>query len=273
MEYAVEVENLFFRYKEGNEALNGISFKVKPGEKVAILGENGAGKTTLLLHLNAVYLPQKGKIKIFGEEIKKGNEYKIRKTVGLVFQNPDDQVFSSTVYEDIAFGPANFGIKENELSKRVEKAMKALDIEDLKERIPYHLSFGQKKKVAIAGVLAVNPEILVLDEPMAYLDPKSKLQIKKVLEDLEHENRTLIIATHDVDFAAEWAERVIILKLGRVFAEGDPELLTKEDIIKEAGLDFPVVYKFSREIFENKSPLPYKSEDFVNLIKLLINRP
>jgi len=273
MNYAVEVENLFFQYRDGSEALKGISFKIMPGEKIAILGENGAGKTTLLLHLNGVYLPKKGRVKIFGEEVKKGNEYKIRQKVGLVFQNPDDQVFSATVYEDIAFGPVNFGLSKEEVEKRVEKAMKALKIEELKERIPQHLSYGQKKKVAIAGVIAVDPEILILDEPMAFLDPSSRRQIINILKYLEGEGRTLIIATHDVNFAADWAQKVIILKRGRVLAEGPPEILTRDEVIREADLEQPLVYRFSKEILGEGYFLPYKTKDFINLIKSLINRP
>lgn len=264
----IEVEDLFFRYRDGTEALRGLSLSIAQGSRVAILGPNGAGKSTLLLHLNGIYLPQKGKVRVLGKEISSETDRWVKGKVGLVFQDPDDQVFSSSVWEDVAFGPFNMGLSLPEVRNRVEKALCAVQMENFRDKAPYHLSYGQKKRVAIAGVLAMEPEIIILDEPMGYLDPRGKETLLSILNELNKENITVVIATHDVDLAAEWADRVVILKSGRVLAEGSVGLLTDDDMIKEADLRLPVVAQIFRRLPELRlSRLPVKVDEAVGVIR------
>jgi cobalt/nickel transport system ATP-binding protein len=250
VDYAVEIRDLAFRHKDGTVALRGVTLNIKKGSKTAILGPNGAGKTTLLLHLNGIYMPQQGTVKILGVEVNQKNEKRVRKMVGLVFQDPDDQVFSQTVWDDVAFGPANFGLPEEEIKNRVDEALRAVRMEEFAWRVPFHLSYGQRKRVAIAGVLAVKPEILVLDEPHAFLDPASKADLFGILEREHLEGRTVIVATHDVDFAYEWADEVVVIKDGAVLAGGGPEILSREEVINPSGLEFPVIVRFFQKIPE-----------------------
>lgn len=257
MDCAVEIENLFFRHKDGTQALKGVSLRIMRGRRTAILGPNGAGKSTLLLHLNGIYLPQKGRVKVLGIEVNNKNQKKLREIVGLVFQDPDDQVFCSTVWEDVAFGPLNYNLPEEEVRKRVHEAIRAVRLEGLEQKMPFHLSYGQKKRVAIAGVLALKPEIFILDEPHAFLDPSSKAELLKILDSLNGEGGSIIVATHDVNFAYEWAEDVIIMKDGIVLAHAGPDILADEKVINEAGLEYPLLvrlFKKVREIGYNKMP-------------------
>jgi cobalt/nickel transport system ATP-binding protein len=275
MDYAVEIHNLAFRHKDGTVALRGVMMKVKKGSKTAILGHNGAGKSTLLFHLNGIYLPQQGSVKILGVEVNRKNEKLVRKMVGLVFQDPDDQVFSPTVWDDVAFGPANFGLPREEIEIRVKEALRAVGMEEFADKMPFHLSYGQRKRVAIAGVLAVKPEILVLDEPHAFLDPKSKENLFDILEKENQEGRTVIIATHDVDFAYEWADEIVVMREGRVLAQGGTEVLCRGEIIKGAGLEFPKVVRFFNRIHGLKvEKAPKTIDEAAELVnKLLKNMP
>lgn len=272
MDYAVEIDDLAFRHKDGTVALKGITINIKKGSKTAILGHNGAGKSTLLLHLNGIYLPQRGRVKVLGVESNKENEKLLRKMVGLVFQDPDDQVFSPTVWDDVAFGPANLGLAKEEIELRVEEALKAVEIEEYADKMPFHLSYGQRKRVAIAGVLAMKPEILVLDEPHAFLDPKSKENLYNILEKENKEGKTVIVATHDVDFAHEWADEIIVMREGEVLSQGGTEVLCREEIIKEAGLEFPKVVRLIRKIRGLKvEKIPKTIEEAGELFNSLIN--
>jgi cobalt/nickel transport system ATP-binding protein len=257
MAACLEIEDLCFRYHDGTEALKGVSLSIQKEEKVAILGPNGAGKSTLLLHLNGIHLPQQGVVRVGGKEINSDNERQARSKVGLVFQDPDDQVFSPTVWDDVAFGPLNMGLERAEIDKRVADALQSVRMWEFRSRAPHHLSYGQKKRVAIAGVLAMDPEIIVLDEPTAFLDPSGQEDLFEILENLHREGRTIIIATHDVDMAAMWATSIIILKDDQILAQGTTELLVREDLVKAAGLRFPLV----SQVFEEAAaglgqPLP-----------------
>ncbi len=266
----IEVEDLHFRYRDGTEALRGLSLSIRKGSRVAVLGPNGAGKSTLLLHLNGIYLPARGKVRVLGREITAKTERWVKSKVGLVFQDPDDQVFSSSVWEDVSFGPLNMNLSPEEVRTRVEQALRAVQMEDHKNKAPYHLSYGQKKRVAIAGVLAMEPEIIVLDEPMGYLDPRGKDNLLAILNELHRREITIVIATHDVDLAAEWADRVIIIKNGRTLAEGDTSLLTDEELVRTADLRFPVVVEIFRRLPElNLAPLPKTIAEAVDAIKTL----
>ena len=243
----IEVADLHYEYNDGTRALQGLSFSVPEGARVTLLGPNGAGKSTLLLHLNGINTVQRGTITLMGRELTVQQAIWARSKVGLVFQDPDDQVFSATVEEDVAFGPLNMGLNRQEVETRVNEALKAVGMSHLREKAPYHLSYGQKKRVAIAGVLAMRPGVIILDEPMAYLDPRGRDDLLAILEELHRAGTTIIIATHDVDMAAEWSDQVILIKDGRTLAQGDTRLLTDPSLVREAHLHFPLVSR----IFNN----------------------
>lgn len=251
----VEIRDLSYHYPDQTLALDGVSILIEKQSRVAILGANGSGKSTLLQHLNGLLLPQRGKVSIMGLEVCKGHLTQIRKKVGIVFDNPDEQLFSASVYEDIAFGPRNLGLDEGQVKDRVEQVMKLIDIEDLGHRPPYNLSLGQKKKVAMAGVLAMEPVIMVFDEPFSGLDPYSLQQLTALLDKLYTLGHTLVITTHDVDFAYGWADECIVLNQGHVLAQGPRELLEDEVLMKKARLKLPSLYDiFSGTDFNPKSP-------------------
>ncbi|OLS41071.1 energy-coupling factor ABC transporter ATP-binding protein [Bacillus sp. MRMR6] len=246
--FAVEMNNLTYRYQNGLEALKNINIQIPAGAKVALLGPNGAGKSTLLHQLNGLKLPHEGSIKIMGKELTKKTATSIRSIVGLVFQDPDDQVFSATVWEDVEFGPRNLGMSEKEIQEVCFAALGNVGMLDHKDRAPYHLSYGQKKRVAIAGVLAMKPEVVILDEPMSYLDPSGQDDVAGVLQGLNFMGKTIILSTHDVNFAASWADMVIILKEGELLATGGIDLLVDEEIIRRAKLHLPIVARIFRMI-------------------------
>ena len=237
MREAIRVENLNYCYPNGTWALKGISFKVAEGESVAIVGPNGAGKTTLLLHLNGI-LHGEGKIFVFGEEVTKRNLLKVRQLVGLVFQDPDDQLFMPTVLEDVAFGPLNLGFSQGEAVKRAIEALEMVGMSHAINRSPHQLSFGERKRVAIATVLAMQPKILVLDEPTANLDPRSRRQLLNLLKQL---NVTKIIATHDLDAALNLCERVVVIDEGQIVVDGDAQsILSDATLMESHGLEVPL---------------------------------
>jgi cobalt/nickel transport system ATP-binding protein len=240
---------------------------------VVLLGPNGAGKSTLFLHLNGLFLPQKGKVRVLNQEITIRTEKWVKSKVGLVFQDPDDQVFSATVKEDVAFGPFNMNLPEDQVEKRVKEALQAVQMVKYGDKLPYHLSHGQKKRVAIAGVLAMQPEVILLDEPTGYLDPKSKETLLNILNNLHQQGTTIVIATHDVDLAAHWADRVIIIKEGQTLAQGDTALLTDEDLIEEANLCFPTVAQIFKQLPEIKAGyLPGNVNEAVAVLKAVLRK-
>lgn len=238
---AIEVRNLSYWYCDGTKALNKLSLAVTKQRRVALLGANGSGKTTLLHHLNGLLLPQEGTVTIMGREIHKNNLTQIRQLVGLLFDNPEDQLFSTTVTEDVAFGPRNLELDEATVAARVTEALQLAGITELADKSPYNLSLGQKKRVAIAGVLAMQPEILIFDEPFSGLDPRFARQLLFLLEKLHQQGKTILITTHDVDMAYAWAEQVTILANGQVLAAGEPELLRDKDLMAAACLDVPML--------------------------------
>jgi cobalt/nickel transport system ATP-binding protein len=236
--HRIEVEALTFRYPDGRLALDTISLHVAPNEKVALIGPNGAGKSTLLLHLNGILRGQSGEIQVSGLPLSDENLGQIRAQVGLVFQNPDDQLFSPRVYQDVAFGPLHMGLPESEVQTRVETALAAVGMSAYKDRINYHLSTGEKKRVAIASVLSMNPQILVLDEPDAGLDPRGRRNLIQLLRGLEQQ--TMLISTHDMRLANELCSRAIILDGGRVVADGlASEILHDQALMEQHGLETP----------------------------------
>jgi cobalt/nickel transport system ATP-binding protein len=220
----LSARELTFRY--GDVAgIAGLSLEVSEGRRLAIVGANGAGKTTLLLHLNGTNRPLSGTVLLRGEPVAydRAGLTALRTAVGLVFQNPDDQLFAGSVYQDVSFGPLNIGLEESVVRARVEEALEALEISHLRDRPTHMLSFGQKKRAAIAGAVAMRPDVLILDEPMAGLDPSGSWHLMGLLTRLHEAGTTLVVATHDMSLAYEWADEVAVLRDGAIVAHGDPQ--------------------------------------------------
>jgi cobalt/nickel transport system ATP-binding protein len=233
----VAVGNLSFAYPDGRLALDGVDLHVHPGERVALLGPNGAGKTTLVLHLNGILRPREGTVEIAGLPVVKGNLTEVRRRVGIVFQDPDDQVFMPTVGEDVAFGPANLGLRGADLDARVQAALAAVGMEERRDRAPHHLSFGERRLVAIATVLAMEPEILVLDEPSANLDPVGRRELAEVLRRL---GLTMLMVTHDLPYALLLCDRAVVMNRGRIAADGPiAEILSNTALMAANRLELP----------------------------------
>ena len=233
----VATSGLRFSYPDGRLALDGVDLHVHPGEQVALLGPNGAGKTTLVLHLNGILLPRQGTVHVAGIPVTKENFAEVRRRVGIVFQDPDDQVFMPTVYEDVAFGPANLGLRGAQLEARVEAALAAVGMEALRDRAPHHLSFGERRLVAIATVLAMEPEILVLDEPSANLDPAGRRELAEVLHRL---GLTMLMVTHDLPYALLLCDRAVVMNRGRIAADGPIEEVLSDTMLMAANrLELP----------------------------------
>lgn len=236
--HIVEVRDLRYTYPDGNQALQGVSFRITHGESVAVIGANGAGKSTLLLHLNGYLVPESGTVRIGDFPLTKQTLQYVRRTVGMVFQDPDDQLFMPSVYDDVAFGPLNLGFPPDEVDARVMDALATVGVTHLKDRPPYRLSGGEKRSVAIASVLSMAPSILVMDEPSSNLDPRARRKLIDLLRTFEH---TRIIATHDLDMALDLCSRTIILQHGKVLADGPtPEILQNGELLASSGLEKPL---------------------------------
>lgn len=236
MHHAIDVTDLYFSYPDGRQALNGVTLSVAPGQKTALVGPNGAGKSTLLLHLNGV-LRGEGSVHVSGLEVGDDSIGAIRAAVGLVFQDPDDQLFSPTVFDDVAFGPIHLGFAEDEVRKRVADALAVVEMQDYVNRVPFHLSIGEKKRISIATVLSMNPEILVLDEPTAGLDPRARRNLITLLRDLD---MTMLVSTHDMAMVSELFRQLVVMDGGRIVREGRTiEILADSDFLHLHGLEKP----------------------------------
>lgn len=229
MDPIIEISQLSFHYPDGKLALNEISLNVSPGEKVAIVGPNGAGKSTLLLHLNGIF-EGKGQVLINGLEVKKNNLGQIRAWVGVVFQNPDDQLFSPTVFEDVAYGPIYQGVDKQGVREKVHEALAAVHMTEYAERNPYHLSSGEKKRIAIATVLSMEPQILIFDEPTAGMDPRARRELIELLHELP---QTILIATHDLLLVEQLTPRTVLLNQGRIVADGSTAAILNDEVLLE----------------------------------------
>jgi cobalt/nickel transport system ATP-binding protein len=233
----MELRGVAFRYPDGSVGLSRVDLSVFAGERVAVLGPNGAGKTTLALHLDGLLTPSGGAVLLDGQALADVGMSRVRSAVGLVFQDPDDQLFMPTVGQDVAFGPRNFGMSPDEVRRRVDEALTAVDMADHADDYPGHLSFGQKRRVAIATVLACGPRVLVLDEPTSNLDPRARRRLAEVLDRLPV---TQIVITHDLPFAAQTCPRAVVLDAGRVVADGPTaEILSDQDFLEAHRLELP----------------------------------
>ncbi len=255
----VEVKDLCFGYDNEHTVLQNLNMQIPEGKLTAILGCNGAGKSTLFLNLNGVLRPNSGEIWIDGKrlEYSKNALLEMRKNVGIVFQDPDDQLFSADVYRDISFGPLNLGFSSDEVKKRVENAMERCDITHLRERPTHALSYGQKKRVAIAGVLAMEPNVIILDEPTAGLDPKGTAEIMSLLNDLTQDRGiSIILATHDMDIVPSYADYVYVMSDGQVKGHGTPlEIFSNDELIRTNNLRLPIIYELSQKLRSDQIPI------------------
>lgn len=271
----IEARNINFSYMDGTQAINNLSLKIPKGKKIALLGNNGAGKTTLFLHFNGVHRPQEGKIFYHGIEInyKKKQLKELRKNVGIVFQDPDNQLFSASVYQDISFGPINIGWEEGEIRKKIEEVMKRTGTWDIRDKPTHALSHGQKKRVAIAGVLAMEPEVIFLDEPTAGLDPFFAANIMTLLDQFNQEGKTVVIASHNIEEVYAWADYIFIMHKGEIISEGiSEEVFRLGDALEKANLIKPWVLEIYDSLLKkgkiaDDAPIPKTREEIIKVIK------
>jgi cobalt/nickel transport system ATP-binding protein len=273
-ELILEAVDLEYSYPDGTKALRKVNLQVQKGEKLAILGSNGAGKSTLFMQFNGIYRPNSGYIKYQEQGISYKNKalIELRKKVGIVFQDPDSQLFSASVYQDISFGPLNLGLSEEEVIERVKQALTDTETTDLEDKPTHLLSYGQKKRVSIAGVLAMEPEVIIFDEPTAGLDPRHSQEFMLLLEKLNIEGKTIILSTHDVDLAYSWSDRIAIMCRGEIMAHGEPgELFMRPENLERADLTLPWLIEMHSELVQKgwlppSTPLPKTREDLLRSI-------
>lgn len=267
-EYILEARDVEFEYPDGTKALRGLSLGIEKGKKVAVLGPNGAGKSTVFLHFNGVLRPRRGKIRFSGQDVRYNHTslMAIRKNVGIVFQDPDSQLFSASVFQEISFGPLNLGLPKEQVEKCVREAMAATGITDLEKKPTHLLSYGQKKRVSIADILAMEPSVIICDEPTAWLDPKHSQQVLELFDRINANGTTIIMSTHDVDIAYSWADYIFVIKDGAVAGEGTPEAVFEDgNLLELADLEKPWLIDVYNHLKDkgwlNGAPLPRKKEE------------
>lgn len=252
-ETLLKIQDLHYMYGNGKLALEGISVDINAGEKIAVIGSNGSGKSTFFLNINGVLMPEKGELSFRDTVVNKKNLKELRKNIGIVFQDADNQIIASTVKAEIGFGPMNLKLPKEEVSARVEEAMEYMNISELKDRPPHYLSGGEKKRVSIADIIAMKPEIIIFDEPTASLDPLNAMMLEEVLDKIGSHGKTLLISTHDVDFVYRWAERVLVFHQGKIIADGTSlEVFNDIDILKKANLRKPTMLELYEVLLEKK---------------------
>lgn len=238
----LKIEDLHYTYGNGKAALDGVNLEVHEGEKIAVVGSNGSGKSTFFLNMNGVFMADDGEITYRGTIINKKNMKELRKNIGIVFQDPDNQIIASTVKSEVAFGPMNLKISKQEVLDRVHQALGYMHLLDFQDRPPHYLSGGEKKRVSIADIIAMKPEIIIFDEPTASLDPVNSIMLEEVLDKLSLEGKTMLISTHDVDFVYRWAERVVVFSDGKIIADGTPiEIFKNQEVLEKANLKKPTM--------------------------------
>jgi len=277
----LEAREIRYRYPRGPEAIRGISFHVRRGEKVALVGPNGAGKSTLLLMFNGMIRPDSGTILIDNEPIRYDRESlrTVRKKIGFVMQNPDRQIIAPTVFQDVAFGPTNLGLGDQEVKDAVENSLRLVGLPGFDRRPPHQLSGGEKKRVAIAGVLAMDPDVLVFDEPTSGLDPSGSEDIMELLDELNQQGKTVIISTHDIELAYPWAERAILMLHGKILQEDIPDVAFGDpDLVRKAKLSMPTLLELYHELKMRGFALPDRKPrtvlDMINVMdRAFRNKP
>lgn len=270
-----DIQHLTHRYADGTVALNQVNLKIAKGKKIALLGNNGAGKSTFFQHLNGLLQPSSGQIHFQNQPMKYNRKalLNLRSHVGIVFQDPDSQLFAGNVRQDISFGPLNLGWSIDKVTEMVEWAMSETEVTHLQNKPIHFLSIGQKKRVAIAGVLAMNPEVLILDEPSAGLDPYYSKQILQLLTKIHSFDKTIILSTHDVDFAYEWADEIIVLNDGEVIYDGNPfDIFEQEHLLVKAHLQKPWVFEIaqvlqSKNVINHTNDFPRNKEQLVPYLR------
>jgi cobalt/nickel transport system ATP-binding protein len=278
-EAVLAVEGVTFAYQDGTVALRDLSLELPRGRKTAILGANGSGKSTLFLHLDGILRPQRGRVLLGGRPVgyDRAALNDLRRRVGLVFQDPDSQLFAASVRQDISFGPINLGLSDDEVRQKVAAAVRDTQIEELVERPTHLLSYGQKKRVAIAGVLAMEPEVIVADEPTAGLDPEATARLVALLDRLHASGRTVVISTHDVELALAWADHVLVLRRGELLGAGRPEVVFSDRaLLREARLVVPIVLETfaqlrERGVLDPHAPPPRTAGELAEVIAQRVN--
>ena len=272
-ELILKIEDLYYTYGNGKSALNGVNTEIYKGEKIAVIGSNGSGKSTFFLNIDGVLMPEKGKIIYKDTVINKKNIKELRKNIGIVFQDADNQIIASTVMAEVGFGPMNLKLSKDEVLKRVNEALEYMNISHLKNRPPHYLSGGEKKRVSIADIIAMKSEIIIFDEPTAALDPLNSIMLEDILLKLGNEEKTMLISTHDVDFTYRWAERVLVFNDGKIIADGSPlEIFKNKDILRKANLKQPTMLEVYESLVESgllkdKKEYPKSIEEFKNILK------
>lgn len=252
----LQIQDLNFSYEHDKAAVTNVNLNIFKGEKIAVLGSNGAGKSTFFLNINGVLTPNQGEIYYRGKKITRKTLNELRKNIGIVFQDADNQIIASTVLAEVSFGPMNLKLPREEVQIRVDEALSFMNLTAFKDRPPHYLSGGEKKRVSIADIIAMKPEIFIFDEPTAALDPKNAQMLFQVLQKLSEEGKTLLISTHDVDFAYRFAERVIVFDEGSIIADGTPLKVFKNDaVVQKANLKCPVMLEVYEMLVE-KGVLP-----------------
>lgn len=271
----LEAREVSFRYPDGTQALCGVSVAIPQGKKSVFLGPNGSGKSTLFMHFNGLFRPQQGKILFAGREISYQHAAlrELRKKVGVVFQDPENQLFSASVFQEISFGPLNLGLPADEVARRVEEAIRVMGLQEVKDKPTHFLSYGQKKRVAMAGILAMKPQVLVCDEPLAGLDAKGITQTAALFDSLKKEGITVVFSTHDADLAYAMADYVFLMREGKLIGEGPPaEIFTNAELLAETGLEKPWVIEVFEELQERgrlkKGGLPRTKEALLLSIRV-----
>lgn len=273
MKEIIRTEGLCYSYESGHPALDDVSVTIREGERIAVVGSNGAGKSTFFLSLNGVLTPDQGEIVYRGARITKKSLNELRRQVGIVFQDADSQIIASSVLAEVSFGPMNLKLPRQEVAARVEEAMEYMNIAGFRDRPPHYLSGGEKKRVSIADIIAMKPEVIIFDEPTAALDPVNAAMLEDVLSRLSNEGKTLLISTHDMDFAYRWAERVLVFSGGAVIADGSPlEIFREERIMAKANLKRPMLLEVIEAlvqggVLQDTGSYPRSVEEFKNMVQ------
>ncbi|MBK5242321.1 energy-coupling factor ABC transporter ATP-binding protein [Clostridium sp.] len=273
-EYIIETRNLNFKYQDGTKALNNISLQIEKGKKISFLGVNGSGKSTLFLNFNGVLKPSSGKVFYSGNEIKykAASLNSLRKNVGIVFQDPDNQLFSASVYQEVSFGPMNLKLVDAEVRRRVDEALINTGMTEFKDKAVHFLSYGQKKRVAIADIIAMNPEVIILDEPTSSLDPKHSKQIVEIFNELNENGMTVILSTHDVELAYAWSDYIFVMKDGEIVREGSPyEIFSDDELISNSYLEKPLLLEVFQKLLvsgkiNSDAQVPKNKQELFELI-------